>query len=171
MTEIVNRITGQCVTLPEGTDAQREQAVLEYASQKERSNREYGILLECEARLAPYLRDLRESLPDSKGIGYLNANGVKLEVVFKDGAEWDGPTLDEAEKVIPKIFPTLFDTAVTRKPQLRALNQWLKSQSSDETENIAREVIRTAKKPAAVPPKPYIKVVSMGTIYRCTEGE
>ena len=163
MTEIVNRVTGQCVNIPDTADAAREQAILEFASQKERADKEYALKQECEARLLPYLKELQASLDEGKGTAYLDsATGLTLQVQFKDGAEWDEAVLQEAEKVIPQTFKTLFDVVLSYKPKLRALNKWLKSQSSDDMENIAREVIRTARKAPAVAPKPYIKVVSNG---------
>jgi hypothetical protein len=163
MTEIVNRVTGQCITLPEGADPEREQAIMEFASQKERADKEYLAKQACEMRLAPYLKELQASLEDGKGTAYLDsASGVHLQVQFKDGAEWDKATLQEAEKVIPDTFKTLFEVETKYVPKLRVLNKWLKSQSSDEMENIARECIRTARKPAAVAPKPYIQETGNG---------
>jgi len=157
MTDII-LVTGEVVEVPFHADAAKETAILNFAATdaaRKQANDAHAV---SKAQLAPYIKELD---PNGRKTGFLTSfTGVELEIQFKDSKEWDGTALAEAESVLGKKFEELFEKEVTiaYKAKRAALNKWLASTSSDEDENIAREVIRDAYKDTGKKVEPYIKV-------------
>ncbi|RJQ28390.1 hypothetical protein C4565_03745 [Candidatus Parcubacteria bacterium] len=147
-------LTGEVIQVPDDADASREEAILNFCITDEARKRAVEAHALSKATIMPLTASLDTS---GRKSGFLDSvTGASLEVQFREEAEYDNASLEEAEKVMPAKFAELFDRVVSYKPKRRALNQFLASQGTNELENIAREVIRGAMKTEKK--EPYIKV-------------
>lgn len=161
MPEILNRLTGEVLAIPEGIDAEREQRIVDFAWATSKYEEARNLQAETKARLLTYASEIQLA---GRKSGFLESSltGIKLQMQFRDNDKWDVATMQEAEAVLGDKFHELFDIEVKYKPKRRALNQWLATQSGDNQENAAREIIRNAKIEGEQS-QPYIKVVTDGT--------